>query len=210
MAVLDPCSISTHTLPLPSASPSPPTPSHSSLPLPHHPHPPTPLCLSLTPLGVVWFMASHSKHTQCSPKFTPNWTGWKGGEESGRKREEECNGKNEEKEERNNDGEKEKNIVDELRGRETKKWKTDPLDVIVREGRKKSEKDRKTGDETKRRKCTTLLLHVSPPVSTTAYEDWCRFWSLSPTTPQLMTSCPVTHPTVNPNCTRGQDEVAVG
>ncbi|KAK2943931.1 hypothetical protein BLNAU_21134 [Blattamonas nauphoetae] len=47
MRVLDPCSLTTRTLPLPSASPSPPTPSHSPLPLPDHPHPPTPLCLSL-------------------------------------------------------------------------------------------------------------------------------------------------------------------
>ncbi|KAK2952993.1 hypothetical protein BLNAU_11982 [Blattamonas nauphoetae] len=46
--ILDPCFVTTHTLPLPSASPSPPTPSHSPLPLPHHPHPPTPLCLSLS------------------------------------------------------------------------------------------------------------------------------------------------------------------
>ncbi|KAK2952938.1 hypothetical protein BLNAU_12114 [Blattamonas nauphoetae] len=36
MAVLEPCSLTTNTLPLPS------------LPLPHHPHPPTALCLSLT------------------------------------------------------------------------------------------------------------------------------------------------------------------
>ncbi|KAK2953996.1 hypothetical protein BLNAU_11098 [Blattamonas nauphoetae] len=36
MAVLDPCSVPTHTLPLSSASLSPPTPSHSPLPLPHH------------------------------------------------------------------------------------------------------------------------------------------------------------------------------
>ncbi|KAK2957597.1 hypothetical protein BLNAU_7496 [Blattamonas nauphoetae] len=34
MAVLDPSSVTTHTLPLPSASPSPPTPSHSPLPRP--------------------------------------------------------------------------------------------------------------------------------------------------------------------------------
>ncbi|KAK2960281.1 hypothetical protein BLNAU_4834 [Blattamonas nauphoetae] len=61
IAVLDPCSLTTRTLPLPSASPSPPTPSHSPLPLPHHPHPPTPLCLSqhLRPNGAI---PSHSNN----------------------------------------------------------------------------------------------------------------------------------------------------
>ncbi|KAK2953998.1 hypothetical protein BLNAU_11100 [Blattamonas nauphoetae] len=68
MAVFNPFSTATHTLPLPSASPSPPTllpPSPSPtlplpLPLPHHPHPPTPLCLSLT------------THTLSLPSATPS------------------------------------------------------------------------------------------------------------------------------------------
>ncbi|KAK2955012.1 hypothetical protein BLNAU_9943 [Blattamonas nauphoetae] len=37
-----------------------------------------------------------------------------------------------------------------------------------------------------------------------------RFSSLSPTIPQLMTSCPVTRPKANPNRARGKDEIAVG
>ncbi|KAK2955237.1 hypothetical protein BLNAU_9789 [Blattamonas nauphoetae] len=88
--------------------------------------------------------------------------------------------------------------------------RTDPLDVDVREGRKKSGKTKREGDEVKRKKCTTLLPLISPPVCTTADEAQRRFWSLSPTIPQLMTSCPVTRPTANPNRTRGKDEIAVG
>ncbi|KAK2963660.1 hypothetical protein BLNAU_1225 [Blattamonas nauphoetae] len=93
MAVLDSCSVATHTLPLPSATPSPPTPSlclclsltthtlplssaspsprtpsHSPLPLPHHPHPPTPLCLSLTTHTLPLSSASPSPRT---PSHSP-------------------------------------------------------------------------------------------------------------------------------------------
>ncbi|KAK2963664.1 hypothetical protein BLNAU_1229 [Blattamonas nauphoetae] len=93
MAVLDSCSVATHTLPLPSAtpspptpslclclsltthtlplssaSPSPPTPSHSPLPLPHHPHPPTLLCLSLTTHTLPLSSASPSPRT---PSHSP-------------------------------------------------------------------------------------------------------------------------------------------
>ncbi|KAK2963655.1 hypothetical protein BLNAU_1220 [Blattamonas nauphoetae] len=80
MAVLDSCSVATHTLPLPSASPSPPTPSHSplplphhahppTLPLPHHPHPPTPLCLSVTTHTISLPCASPSPPTRSNLLF---------------------------------------------------------------------------------------------------------------------------------------------
>ncbi|KAK2948851.1 hypothetical protein BLNAU_16194 [Blattamonas nauphoetae] len=86
--------------------------------------------------------------------------------------------------------------------------RTDPLDVDVGEKGRRVRRKRETA-EAKRRKCTTLLSHISPPVSTTADEDRRRFLSLSPTTPQLMTSCPVTRPKANANRSRGKDEIAV-
>ncbi|KAK2944932.1 hypothetical protein BLNAU_20108 [Blattamonas nauphoetae] len=46
-------------------------------------------------------------------------------------------------------------------------------------------------EEAKKRKCTTFLSHISRPVSTVADEARCYFSSLSPSTPELMTGCPI-------------------
>ncbi|KAK2963657.1 hypothetical protein BLNAU_1222 [Blattamonas nauphoetae] len=97
MAVLDSCSVATHTLPLPSATPSPPTPSlclclsltthtlplssaspsprtpsHSPLPLPHHPHPPTPLPLPHHPHPPTLLCLSLTTHTLPLPLPLPH------------------------------------------------------------------------------------------------------------------------------------------
>ncbi|KAK2953056.1 hypothetical protein BLNAU_12045 [Blattamonas nauphoetae] len=59
----------------------------------------------------------------------------------------------------------------------------------------------------KRRKGTIPLSHISLLVSAAAKEARRRILSLSPTTPQLMTSCPPLITKVNPNRTRGDDEI---
>ncbi|KAK2952723.1 hypothetical protein BLNAU_12372 [Blattamonas nauphoetae] len=52
-----------------------------------------------------------------------------------------------------------------------------------------------------RRPCMTSLPHSSPPVSAAGDEAQCRFSSLSPTTSQLITRCPLTLRQTNTNCT---------
>ncbi|KAK2950350.1 hypothetical protein BLNAU_14685 [Blattamonas nauphoetae] len=84
---------------------------------------------------------------------------------------------------------------------------TGHLDMDVRERRKKSEKEKRETEETTGRKRKNLLPHISPPSSTTADDTRRRFWSLSPTTPQLMTSCPATPPKANPDRTRGKGKI---
>ncbi|KAK2942578.1 hypothetical protein BLNAU_22515 [Blattamonas nauphoetae] len=88
--------------------------------------------------------------------------------------------------------------------------RTHQTGMDVRERRKKSEKERKEAEEAKRWKCTTPLPHFSPPVSLAADDTQCRFSSLSPTTPQLMTRCSLPPRQIHPNRTRWKDEIAVG
>ncbi|KAK2950733.1 hypothetical protein BLNAU_14404 [Blattamonas nauphoetae] len=82
--------------------------------------------------------------------------------------------------------------------------------MSAREG-KKSEKESREAEEAKRRKSTTPLPHISPPVSATTDEARPRFSSLSPTTPQFVItpSVPSLFPKTNANGARGKDQVPV-
>ncbi|KAK2953043.1 hypothetical protein BLNAU_12032 [Blattamonas nauphoetae] len=102
--------------------------------------------------------------------------------------------------------------VSEKDGGETRRSRiVDKRDVHSRHGCEEAKEEEKKGkernEEAKRGKCPIPLPHISPPVSAAADETQRHFSSLSPTTSQLMTGCPLTlrQTQLQPHSKEGRD-----